>query len=720
MRLCKNLLFLSALAWAGERDWAELLASGNRAQRLHVIDQLARQPGETAVALLLGALVMDDEVVREHAARALGRCGVDGRRGLIEALHDPRPPVRLTAARALSAAPHLTVPVHAALFALSDDPDPVVRTAVLAAMPHFPFTQDLDPSALLDAIAAMSNLDRVAACGSELARKLDPARLLVHENRRVRLAAVHALGCLDTSQRVALTRALTDDTDIVRLAAAEVLLRREGVQAFEILFAATLREQDPNIESRLVNLLASLGEVVAPRITRHLRGAEPRARETCLMVLKALGPHADPALHILIPDLAAKGAEQKLARDALRAVGDAAIPALLLALQDAPPALSRTVVSELGRHGNRIVPHVRPLLEKADPYVRVALIRLVAPHVGVEDLIAWFGDDSAQVRLCAVGIFGSRTNDVDRVVPALIVALADESAPVRRQAVTALGAFRAQAEQIVAAVSALENDPDLGTRRMVVTCLGRMGHDHPLARAVIEHAIEDPGLSSQALDAYRAWGDKGTEALVRALRKGNDNLKVRAARALRKRPQALPPLMEVLGGSVNRSVRREILRTIATFGAKAAPAALQLVKLLKDSRIRSYVRRALSAIGPDAIPHLVDAASGSQPYEIKRVVGGMGTRAVESLMSLLADPDAGRRRSVAWLLGSLGPKSAPAVPALTAMLVDKDRFVVGQAAWALGRIGPAAKTALPALRELLVNEPDLRSTLRDALIRIDP
>jgi len=57
----------------------------------------------------------------------------------------------------------------------------------------------------------------------------------------------------------------------------------------------------------------------------------------------------------------------------------------------------------------------------------------------------------------------------------------------------------------------------------------------------------------------------------------------------------------------------------------------------------------------------------------------------------------------AYMLGTLGPKSASALPALHKVLEKKTEheYVRGMAAWALGRIGPAAEAEIPLLSETM-------------------
>ncbi|MBL7134089.1 MAG: HEAT repeat domain-containing protein [Phycisphaerae bacterium] len=79
----------------------------------------------------------------------------------------------------------------------------------------------------------------------------------------------------------------------------------------------------------------------------------------------------------------------------------------------------------------------------------------------------------------------------------------------------------------------------------------------------------------------------------------------------------------------------------------------------------------LAALGPDAVPHLIEG---------------------------LEDSDRGTRSCAATALARIGPE---AVPALIDALQHKDIHVRCEAAWALGSLGPQAKTGVPALIRLL-------------------
>ena len=124
-----------------------------------------------------------------------------------------------------------------------------------------------------------------------------------------------------------------------------------------------------------------------------------------------------------------------------------------------------------------------------------------------------------------------------------------------------------------------------------------------------------------------------------------------------------------------RVVRLMAARAFGAMGPEAEEAVPHVAELLKDEdeSVRSEAVRALEKIGPaarDAVPALAEALKHSPSL----------------------------REKAARALSAIG---AEALPALVEMLKDRDSEVRLQALTALTRMGPTAEAAAPAVRELL-------------------
>lgn len=150
-----------------------------------------------------------------------------------------------------------------------------------------------------------------------------------------------------------------------------------------------------------------------------------------------------------------------------------------------------------------------------------------------------------------------------------------------------------------------------------------------------------------------------------------------------------------------------------------------------DRRVRQEAQFALVARGAAAVPVLVEALGTGRPVAVRRhaiwalaqLARGarragdvVPARAVDPLIPVLSDSDAGIRRVAATVLGDL--RYAAAAPNLIGACRDADASVAREAAMALGRIGdPAAVEPLVALaRRAAAVDPILRHAVVQGLL----
>jgi HEAT repeat protein len=117
------------------------------------------------------------------------------------------------------------------------------------------------------------------------------------------------------------------------------------------------------------------------------------------------------------------------------------------------------------------------------------------------------------------------------------------------------------------------------------------------------------------------------------------------------------------------------------------------------------------AIADDPLPDLTARLRHPLADHRARAARGLGKlgwlarEALNPLVAVLQDKDAGVREAAAQAVGQMGPD---ALPHLVAMLRHEDKYVRRNAVWALGRIGPLAKAAVPDLTAALT-DPDPRT-----------
>lgn len=163
---------------------------------------------------------------------------------------------------------------------------------------------------------------------------------------------------------------------------------------------------------------------------------------------------------------------------------------------------------------------------------------------------------------------------------------------------------------------------------------------------------------------------------------------------------------------------------LGRLGPAAIDAAPALLKAMSSRSANDkpwwILRGALVAIGPDAVPMLVERIESGEAV-VRRtalsVLGELGPGAAGAVRVLVsALQDAGVRADAAHALGGIGEAAVEAVPALAEGLKAGDAEFRAACAGALAGIGPKARDASPALRAALADiEPDVRSAAARAL-----
>jgi HEAT repeat protein len=230
-------------------------------------------------------------------------------------------------------------------------------------------------------------------------------------------------------------------------------LARVGAAALEAVpdLIATLKDRERYSEQDAVEALAKVNATALPALAAALiADGDQHLSRVATDALAKIGPAAGevvPALLRLFEEVALPNFRAQTAADiALREMGEAAVPGLIIGLKD------------------------------PDFYVR----RAAARALGMK---AW-----------------------PAAVPALAAALNDPEQLVRRAAAQALG-WPMAAEAVPALVAHLE-DPDLHVRRAIAEALGNIGPGAVDALSALGTALEDPdaGVRENSAEAMRKIG----------------------------------------------------------------------------------------------------------------------------------------------------------------------------------------------------------------------
>lgn len=193
----------------------------------------------------------------------------------VDDLTHPQAERRWRAARALAGRPHLRY--RAALLALLDDPDPIVRDEAAATLASWGLAFALEPAVDLlrqdppapRAAALLDLLARLPVAAESRTAMPDPAGLmgpfLTHPDPLVRAAACRALAAMGRGEDAHRLADLTTDSDPRVRRAACVALGRLGNPDVIPLLQERLRDADPPTRDLASKTLSRLETLAAAR-----------------------------------------------------------------------------------------------------------------------------------------------------------------------------------------------------------------------------------------------------------------------------------------------------------------------------------------------------------------------------------------------------------------------------------------------------------------------
>ena len=324
--------------------------------------------------------------------------------------------------------------------------------------------------------------------------------------------------------------------------------------------------------------------------------------------------------------------------------------------------------------------------------------------------------------------------------PALLGCLKSKSAITRQNALIHLGVTSLGKEH-VPAVSALLRDDTPRCRVEAARLLWKMGETGPPVVAALLEGVKAPNGEFQPIILQTLSNSterpKTLLPVLRVCIDGfNDYYRVQAARILfeveKKPDRVLPLYLEILRDpSVeNRGYAGFAMSAIADMKADALPALPRLIELVKtSSRNAPYdLRKVLAGIGTPAVAPLVEILeSSSLPadshgYETAiAALGDLGAPAAKAVLPLLSSRDEAVRVRAIRVFSGLGAHAKDAVPKLIEAIPNRSLAVRHAAVQALGRLGEVALPAVPRLVETAGDrDANLRLLSLQALASISP
>jgi HEAT repeat protein len=380
-----------------------------------------------------------------------------------------------------------------------------------------------------------------------------------------------------------------------------------------------------------------------------------------------------------------------------------------------------------------------PRPERVQLALDVLLARAWLPST-IEEKLDWFCAQARRPELRARALVGlsdliGQTTDpallVDVVEPRLaregLTDLQEEGLPDLRagllEHLAALGGERAAA-RLVAVLESHTEPP--GLKVTVIRLLAKANPPEAvrlLTDAMSSMETEVRVAATQALATVRTESGTAERAavldrLVFALRDGEPVVRDAAVESLRKYPDAVGQLIQILLEDRNPVARESAARTFASGLSPDAAATEALTRALsdEDAGVRRAAAEALASQGriPADPEGKMRFLSAKQDW---RGVRQAGRAAIPYLASLLKDRDENVRLEVVKLLGSLRERKVASE--VSHLLSDASQEVRGQAALALAALGDGAQVA--ALRAALAKEgfEDVRKEMESAVRRLE-
>ena len=404
------------------------------------------------------------------------------------------------------------------------------------------------------------------------------------------------------------------------------------------------------------------------------------------------GAHAIP---ILIAGL--DSTDQELRRKVVGSLGRVRpattdVISTLIALLADPDEEFREIVGEaLADVGPPAVPFLRKALRHEEIRIRLQAVRSLYSvgwrYAGVPDkeaaadLVAVLQDKSPVIRGYAAYTLATIGPDADQAIPSLVECLQDKDEFVRNAACVALGMIGPAAKDAIPEIRRLLMD-DTEPTAQAAEALGRIG---PSATNALIQLLSHKSALVRS-EAARALARIGPEAkaaapvLIERLLDEDVAVGVESAVAL----NAITGWMDLCAPVLANGLKEEpdyVANAIMRIGPAAKPVVPTLITFVRGADDESVRHRAVTALGyigiedKAMVPIPVDimkTKDGGASYSTVRALSSIGPPAVPMLIQTLSHSDAAPREGAARALGEMGREADDAVPALVQALKDED------------------------------------------------
>lgn len=607
-----------------------LLTTGTPDEKRALLSRLlsTRSPG--GVELAIDALGDRDWTIRRFAAERLAGLGPPVLERLGKVLSTGDENQRYWAVRALVGIGREATPLLLRLLARGAKP---MRTHAAVAMGEIG-----DPAAIPALVEALGDevwqvrfhaFEGLVAFGEGAFPALSAA--LEGENEDRSYWAAKALGKLGERSRDVLLQALRNGNRRLRFVVAAALGETGDLRVVKVL-VGYLSDKSWIVRKRASDALAEIGPIAIPTLMEALAMPEGPATRWLLAALCRMGEKGVKALVLFLRKRGEAFAWN--AKDDLTGLGPAAEPvfleligdpdrdlrffaatclgelpsdakideALLRCLADPTWSIRKVAADALAERGPAVLGRLSQAMDTGNEDLRfwvTAVFRKMG-SAGVEKLLEALQDSNSNVAYFAATALAEVPEK--RVVKPLIRALASSSWPVRNAASTSLALLA-----------------DLAVESLV-------------------NAVEDEheDVAFWVVKTLRRIGRKALPDMVRMLKKGTDEQRLHAAKALgaMRDPEAVEPLIAALLDG-HEWVRLYACLALGEIGDQRSSRAL--IGVVRDPAFKIHPKMVgvFKAMGPGVVPDLLEIAAHGEPGARANALFVLGSMRVEAALETL-------------------------------------------------------------------------------------
>jgi HEAT repeat protein len=485
------------------------------------------------------------------------------------------------------------------------------------------------------------------------------------ESALTRTASSRVLKKLEA--RLQIKEPLDRDEAVQRRAAVLELGQTRDVRAVELLGGA-LQDASEAVRQGVATAAGTLADPAALPIA--LRLLEDSVRDVVSAAISATRECGDVRVVPLLLKFGLQDpALRLLTREAIAGLGDAAVPALLTAMQGIDQSVVPEAVITAGRIGNpQAVPALLNALDHTSGSVRSSVVEAlgrIGDSRAVGPLVQLLAEPDEHIQTQAAAAL-IRCPDTRCVRPLLGILQQTRNADLRRNATRALAATKDP--RAVPAISRLLDESDETLREVATEALGAIG-DRTACGALLKLLRGDsPSLVLKAMAAMRKVATaEAVPALIPLVQHFNPSIRRQAVEILGDlRPDdAFDLFAELLENDQSAEVRTAAARGLGKLKDRQAIRLLEQA-LRDEPTVRCAAVMGLTTIGDaEAIPALLATLKDATPVVRYHAVTGLGKlkadQAATAIRRLLEDKDAMVRTGAEKALTSLGI-SKPTLP----------------------------------------------------------